>query len=683
MLDFVDKSRIKMYIIVWIKRRGENKVSKQVHHKTKTSNAVLIPIILMIGFIPLIVHMYQYNANLSQFDWFSAGGDSQVDFFFGWKMIAIIVVGIVMVGVLLYQYFKKKDEFRFENSFYFLFFYGLFVVMSALFSGYKYWVVRGTYELLEPVWCVLAYILLCYYTYQYVREEKQLKRIFTVAGIGMLIVMLIGAFQYFKLDFFKSSIGKHLITNPSWWNELDSIKFNMLEGTSYTTLYNPNFLSFYFGIMIPLILGLIIATKKWWMRIFWGILEVGCLICLKGCNSDSAWMALLAGCVIVVLVLLSRKKKTLLVGVGILVIGGIGFGCLIANSSIGQSILSTIIGTYHLEENVRLDGIETDNEYAELNIDGNKLRVSYTLDDQNIQMFCKDETDAELSLELSDSDSTKYLIDDTRFEGITLQPMKYDNGMMAVDVSIDGLDWTFMKVEGKGYYYCNPAGKIVKYQSVKSADLFREDAFSLRGRIWNLTIPLLGKHILIGSGANTFMFEYPQNDYIFHRYLDPGNSYDVKAHSWYLQQCLETGLLGTIALLIFIGGYLVRSIKIYRRVDLHDSISWIGFGLFAGILAYLFAAMVNDSNVCTAPVFWGVLGLGFATNRMVVEKNALFVNQVSVDVQDGDNGQTKIMPEKPVEVKTGDLTKVQTENSNKKTASGKKQSRKQRKNQKK
>ena len=228
-------------------------MSKQVTQKKKSSNKVFIPIILLMGIIPLIVHTYSYNSNLSQFNWFPSGADSQTDFFFGWKMITIIVVGIVMAGILFYQYFKKKQGLRFENAFYFLFFYAMFVAMSALFSSYKYWVVRGSYELFEPVWVVFVYILLCYYTYHFVQEEQQVKFILCGAGIGMAVVTLIGVFQYFGMDFFKTGFGKHLITNPSWWDNLDSLSFNMLEGTSYTTLYNPNFLSFYFGMLIPLL----------------------------------------------------------------------------------------------------------------------------------------------------------------------------------------------------------------------------------------------------------------------------------------------------------------------------------------------------------------------------------------------------------------------------------------------
>ena len=55
---------------------------------------------------------------------------------------------LVMLAILLIRYLNKK-EFAFENSFYFLMVYALFVAMSALFSSHKYWVAHGTYELFE------------------------------------------------------------------------------------------------------------------------------------------------------------------------------------------------------------------------------------------------------------------------------------------------------------------------------------------------------------------------------------------------------------------------------------------------------------------------------------------------------------------------------------------------------
>lgn len=654
-------------------------MSKQVTQKKKSSNKVFIPIILLMGFIPLIVHTYSYNSNLSQFNWFPSGADSQTDFFFGWKMITIIVVGIVMAGILFYQYFKKQGL-RFENAFYFLFFYAMFVAMSALFSSYKYWVVRGSYELFEPVWVVFVYILLCYYTYHFVQEEQQVKFILCGAGIGMAMVTLIGVFQYFGMDFFKTGFGKHLITNPSWWDNLDSLSFNMLEGTSYTTLYNPNFLSFYFGMLIPLLVCVFIAAKKAWQRVLIIVAEVLCLICLKGSRSDTGWMALVVGGVILALVLLSRKKKAFCVALAIMLIGGVAAVAVGSKTDVGIQIKNTIVGTFRIDDRYAVRDIDTGTDSVMLNVRGNKMYVSYTTDESGVIVpNCTDENGQTLELAMTDADNQIYVINDERFADGSIQPILLgDDNIPAISVTYDGIAWDFVETQEAGYCYLNKAGKLVKWEQIKNAKLLNEDAMSYRGHMWNVTIPLLGKHVLIGSGANTYMFEYPQDDYLGQAYIYGFNSYEVKAHCWYLQQWVESGLIGTLALLIFMAWYAVQSIRIYRRVDLHESLSWIGFGLFAAVLVYLIAGIANDSNVCTAPVFWGILGLGMATNRMLVEKEKLFVKDVVTTV--GDEGQTETLavePNKKV-MKEDEAVAVKP-----KQTSNKKQSRKQRKNQKK
>lgn len=289
-------------------------MSENGYRNLKKTNKLMIPVILMMGFVPLLVHMYSYNSNLSQFDWFPANSDTQTDFFFAWKMIAIVIIGVLMAAILLYRHYVKKETLQFENSFYFLLVYGLFVLMSALFSKHKHWVSGGTYELFESVWVVFAYMLLCYYVYNFVNEEKHVEFILKISGIGMAMVTVIGVFQYFGLDFFQSNFGKHLITNPGWWKNLKELTFNFAPKTSYTTLYNPNFLSFYFGMLIVLAVCLFIASKKIWHRIVLAVAVVCCAICLKGSGSASGWMALALAAVVLILVLLSRKKKTVCCG---------------------------------------------------------------------------------------------------------------------------------------------------------------------------------------------------------------------------------------------------------------------------------------------------------------------------------------------------------------------------------
>ena len=654
-------------------------MSKKNEHTVKQSNKVLLPIIIMMGFIPLIVHMYVYNCNLSQFEWFSANADRQSDFFFAWKMIAIVAVAIVMIGILLYQALKKnkKMEFRLENSFYFLFLYAMFVGMSALFSGYKYWVVRGTFELFESVWVVFAYILLCYYTYQFVQNERQVKFILGAAGIGMTIVTLIGVFQYFKLDFFKTDFGKHLILNPSWWSNLEALNFNMLEGTSYTTLYNPNFLSFYFGMLVPLLVCLFVASRKIWQKLLLAVAEILCLICLKGSGSDTGWMAIVIGASIIALVLASRRKKIFYTVLGIGVTGMVLIILLGMKTDVGVRIKDSIVGTYHYNEQFALRSVETGEDNVMLDFRGNKLYLSYITDAEgNALSTVMDENGQELELVLTDETNHYYVLSDSRFEGMGIQSVKLgENEVPAVAVWSDGLTWNFVNLGGV-YYYCNTAGKTVEFPNVKNISLLREDALSFRGHIWNMTIPLLGKHVFMGSGANTYMFEYPQNDYLGQVYIYGGSSLQVKAHCWYLQQWVETGLIGTLALLAFLGWYVIRSMRIYRRADLHESISWVGFGLFAAVLVYLIAAIANDSNVCTAPMFWGMLGLGLATNRMIVEKEKLFAQQVDTAVVD------EVQTDMTEAVSSKESVK-EAEAVRPKQTSSKKQTRKQRKNHKK
>ena len=654
-------------------------MSKKNEHTVKQSNKVLLPIIIMMGFIPLIVHMYVYNCNLSQFEWFSANADRQSDFFFAWKMIAIVAVAIVMIGILLYQALKKnkKMEFRLENSFYFLFLYAMFVGMSALFSGYKYWVVRGTFELFESVWVVFAYILLCYYTYQFVQNERQVKFILGAAGIGMTIVTLIGVFQYFKLDFFKTDFGKHLILNPSWWSNLEALNFNMLEGTSYTTLYNPNFLSFYFGMLVPLLVCLFVASRKIWQKLLLAVAEILCLICLKGSGSDTGWMAIVIGASIIALVLASRRKKIFYTVLGIGVTGMVLIILLGMKTDVGVRIKDSIVGTYHYNEQFALRSVETGEDNVMLDFRGNKLYLSYITDAEgNALSTVMDENGQELELVLTDETNHYYVLSDSRFEGMGIQSVKLgENEVPAVAVWSDGLTWNFVNLGGV-YYYCNTAGKTVEFPNVKNISLLREDALSFRGHIWNMTIPLLGKHVFMGSGANTYMFEYPQNDYLGQVSIYGGSSLQVKAHCWYLQQWVETGLIGTLALLAFLGWYVIRSMRIYRRADLHESISWVGFGLFATVLVYLIAAIANDSNVCTAPMFWGMLGLGLATNRMIVEKEKLFAKQVDTAVVD------EVQTDMTEAVSSKESVK-EAEAVRPKQTSSKKQTRKQRKNHKK
>lgn len=200
-----------------------------------------------------------------------------------------------------------------------------------------------------------------------------------------------------------------------------------------------------------------------------------------------------------------------------------------------------------------------------------------------------------------------------------------------MNISIEGHEWNFAKNTDQTYYYVNAAGKAVKFPTIKQTEIFNEDAMSNRGHIWNKTIPLLAKHIFIGSGANTYLFEVPQEDYLYKNYSNMNNMFDVKPHCWYLQIWVENGLIALLLLLTFYICYFISSVKLYRKVNFTENVHKIGFAIFVGLLIYMIAALVNDSTVNVAPVYWVSLGLGFAVNRIIAEKDGLLQKSQSTE----------------------------------------------------
>lgn len=72
---------------------------------------VILPVIAAAGFLPLIVHMYHYDAGWESLAWFPNISNSQIDFFLGWKSIGVIILTIIMAGVLFHRYKKMKRIF--------------------------------------------------------------------------------------------------------------------------------------------------------------------------------------------------------------------------------------------------------------------------------------------------------------------------------------------------------------------------------------------------------------------------------------------------------------------------------------------------------------------------------------------------------------------------------------------
>ncbi|MBR1736993.1 MAG: O-antigen ligase family protein, partial [Firmicutes bacterium] len=133
-----------------------------------------------------------------------------------------------------------------------------------------------------------------------------------------------------------------------------------------------------------------------------------------------------------------------------------------------------------------------------------------------------------------------------------------------------------------------------------------------RGYIWSRSIPVALDNIIIGAGPDTFALEFPQNDIIGKtRYF--GNPYVMidKPHSIYLQMAIQTGIL---SLIVFLGIIVLYCISTVKAVTKKENIAY-SLAFFCGATAYLISGLSTDSVVSVAPIFWVMLGCGFAVNE--------------------------------------------------------------------
>lgn len=617
--------------------------------KTKTINntphSYLIPPIIAMGFIPLIVCYYQFDSMMEQFDWYPNSAAYQADVYLAVKSFAIIFIAAVMVIMLLYRHFGEYEELPWKKLFWLPVGYGILVFLSGIVSKYRAFAFGNSANRFEGVFVVLSYLVIAYYTYSVVKTEDDFWYILKGVSIFVLIEYVICIFQGFGPDFMMSPIGKMMQLPPSRWGELDSVSKSLAPGYMYGTLYAQDFASVYFGLFFPIYLFATFAAKGK-QRIFWAIMVgLNCIILVieKRTGMDSLLVALLGGTVIVLWVLSWRNKKAFIIYTALLCVGALVF----FNSGKVQNKIKTFLnnGGSTTAENYSVKGVDTDDDEVVFHLSGDReLHLTYTTDgsaaeDGTLPTMTVHATDAdgnELAQQLADQATQTYTVTDERYAGIQFALQSFnltsydDNGnadtsntktVYAMNVIIDGRTWTFINTfPGKedSYYYVNDVSKLVKIakNDSESANIFPNTLFTDRGGFWNRIIPMLKHTVVLGYGPSTFMCVFQDHTYIFRKYY---GVYVAKAHSFYLEQLLESGWIATALIVAFFLAFVLMGAKILthcsykgllKNGDEHaNSSSAIHLGLYSSLVVYLIIILANDSMTVTGPVFWTILGL--------------------------------------------------------------------------
>lgn len=610
-----------------------NKKNREKIKETKTSWWYLLPGMLMVGLVPLIMRYHAYQLHMEDFAWVT--DTESVDFFLYYKSIAIIILSAVMLFIIAGRLFMDGGKAKFSKAFIPMFVYALFVIISAIASEYSYFVLRGIREQFESVWVLLSYTVMAYYVFYFTNSERDIEMMFRALFAGCIVITLIGVFQYFGMDFFKSTLGQKLILPSKFWDKLvGTLTFTFEEGRAYVTLYNPNYVGMYASLMIPCLGAWMFTRKKKLHLIAPVILLAGQIITLIAAKAKNGIVALVVGIVLYAAALCIRmvRKPAVLAGIavgGLALAGGIFFvGDNIMNHALSDGIKGIFVHE-ETQQDKLLEKIETGDDIT-VYYNNNILHITMDiqLDSGYVYYQFRDENGNDVPWVL-DSESQMAYFEDDRYKGLGVFYTMYNDESDIVLLGLYFNDPSLGEERNKYFYFTNMVSEDGKYyafnQKAGFIDLEQSEAglfddqpmlFSGRGFIWSRTLPLLKKYLFVGSGPDTFEIAFPQDDMIAMRRGGYAFSTITKPHNIYLQIGVNTGVISLIAYLLFYLIYMVWCIKLYyvRRVE--GNLFHYGVGIFCSTSAYMISGIINDSTVCVAPIWWCMMGMGIAINLM-------------------------------------------------------------------
>jgi len=560
----------------------------------------LLPLIIILGLVPLIVRLKIISTPIGSLDYMAYPlGEDNFDFFSYYK--AIFIVSLSTIGLIL---FFIKGEIVKTKYYIPLIFMGILANLSTVFSPFTSIVLKGVGDRYEGIFVWLSYLIITFLTINLARTKKNIKILLGAAFIGIIIISIIGSFQFFGLDLFKSNFGRHLILPKDLWGIADTLNFKFDKYIIYSTYFNPN----YGGSLMVMFLFFAAMTffsvKGKLYNISAYLFYILIYINWLGCRSRAGFLA--GQFTLLFFIFFYRKKikekakKIILLIITSLIIGVIMDG--FSENSLGKKLYDVELSKYNPMREMVL------NSPNDLMITTDKAVLNIILEEKKLSF--KDENGKVLFSEFIDN---RYKFVDSRYEKFEIEKKKEDY----YNIIYENFSYPLI-LRDNGFKTIGFQGRlsdIYMADRVKWMDGY-ETKGSSRVYIWSRTIPKLKQTGFLGGGPDTYSLIFPQEDNFGKRIAFGNPSMIVdKPHNLYLQILINMGYLFFIGFVVFIGSYLIQSIKIYRNREFNSFYEVVGLATALAISGYLAAGMFNDSAVSVAPYFWFFMGLGIAVNK--------------------------------------------------------------------
>nr|MDE7193670.1 O-antigen ligase family protein [Oscillospiraceae bacterium] len=551
------------------------------------------------------------------------------------KAFAVVVIAIIMMALALLccVYLFRRIE---KRS---LVFVGLSVVyvamtlISALCSEYREIALWGQFDRAEGFFTTACYFVIFLFTMYSFKTTSNFRYVVFALFFCVGVNTILGIFQFTGNSLENNDWFLNLIIDKQYADSV-AVDPNRTSRALLGALYNYNYVGSFTGLVIPLFSTMAIFDKKVLNKIFYIIFDMMALFMLMGSTVRSGVVAVTAAIIVGVFLffrLILKRWKIALASLGAAVLLVVG-GNLITEGAFFRRV-STLLGDMvqvvaPAEEKTDLfdtlpvrEIIHNKDGSVTLVTQGDEMNISFS--ESEYRYVFTDKGGGEISV----SDNSGLISTaDERYSRISFDVygsseslsdgsvmyMRFDNNTRSV--------LTFVLFGGKNIHLVDNkiADRIEPINAEHIGFEGKELVGSSRGYIWSRTIPLLKNCILIGYGADTFAYVFPQQDFLakYYSYAEGFHITVDKPHNLYLQIFISNGLVALIAFLGICLFYLVDCVRLYALKKEYRTEQIYGAAVMLAIVGYLTAGMFNDSVVSVAPMFWILLGVGCALNTI-------------------------------------------------------------------
>lgn len=587
----------------------------------KTSKVVLLPIALAISVVQLIVFMkIDWLSELVKNNWY--GDDYYSDFFSYYKSKWVII--FTVAAIVFFLVYSLVKGFKFNKSFLYIpaAAYALLIIISTVTSEHKEVALNGFVARYEGMWVLLCYLILMVITFNLVKDESQIKFLLGVLLISAAIIALIGTFQFFDMDIFRTDLGKLAILPKEFKASREGLEFTFAESNVYSTFSNPNYVGSYVALLLPIAFVAFLVFKKIYMKIAAGLLMIILLISLIGSRSSAGIVGVIFSGILALIIfrkeIFKRKWIPITVAAGV-IIAFIGVN-LATGGAVVNRIKGEVKGAVNGDPYYNLKDIIFESNSVSIVSETATLVIKVDEEEQ-FQFYDENNNIIKTKIDKRENDSYIRFYDSKYFN--IYNSLTIEGPLIRVNQKYSSFplyamgDGTIRLIGLRG----EPIIMIEKPETF--GFIGKETIGTSRGYIWSRTLPLLKNAFLKGFGPDNYSLAFPQYDYIgkLRAFRNGTNVIVDKPHNMYLQIATNTGVLSLIAFLALAGIYVIQSFITYVKIE-KNFMTFAGAGIFLAICGYLVTSFFNDSVVGIAPIFWVLLGLGFICNKMVRKQNA-------------------------------------------------------------